>query len=585
MSCLPYCLQHTTAVARGECPADLLVTGGKVVDVFTGEISSGNIAVAGEIIAGVGLDYSTGKTVCDAGGAFLIPGLIDAHLHVESTLLMPAELARVVLTRGTTALVCDPHEIANVLGPAGVALMLTAAAALPVDFFFNAPSCVPSTLLETAGGKIDLSDIERLFEHPRVVGLGEVMCYPDVIAGKERVAAMLCAAVNRGKVLDGHAPGVTGKDLQAYAGAGLSTDHEVSGAAEALEKIGAGMAVIIRQGSAARNLEAILPAVTERNCGSFMFGCDDRAAGDLLEHGHLDTILREAVALGLDPVLAVRLAALHPARHYRLGRRGAIAPGYRADLLVVQDLQNFTVRDVIKDGRVAVRDGKLHLSWPAFDVPEAFLQTMRLKRLPEAEDFSLFLPPGPAAVIGLLPGEVVTEKLFLEPKRGVGGAVCADPVRDLAKVAVLERHCRSGRRSIGLVQGLGLRSGAIASSVAHDSHNLIVAGVDEKAMAAAATAVARAGGGFAVAGSGGTVQALLPLPVAGLMSQQPAVAVAAAMRTVNAAARGLGTPLEQPFLALSFLALPVIPHLKLTDRGLVDVDRFTLIGAGDPPLA
>ncbi len=437
---------------------------------------------------------------------------------------------------------------------------------------------MPATPLETAGGEIGLPDVEKLLEHPRVVGLGEMMHYPGVIAGEARVAAMLCAAAKRGKALDGHAPGVTGKELQAYAGAGLSTDHEATGAAEALEKVRAGMAVIIRQGSAARNLEAILPAVTCRNCGSFMFGCDDREAGDLLERGHLDAILREAVALGLDSVLAVRLATLHPARHFRLGRRGALAPGYRADLVAVEDLQKFTVRFVIKDGKVAARNGESLLSWPSFTVPSGFRRTVRLARLPEPADFALVLPPGPAAVIGLIPGEIITEKLFLEPRREEGGAVRADQERDIVKIAVLERHRGSGRRAVGLVRGLGLKTGALASSVAHDSHNLIVAGVEEGAMAAAAAAVARAGGGFAAAGACGAVRALLPLPVAGLMSLQSATAVASGMRAVNAAARELGTPLEQPFLALSFLALPVIPHLKITDRGLVDVDRFTFLG-------
>lgn len=575
--CTPEMLQAAAAVARGESPADLLVTGGRVVNVFTGEVASANVACAGGVIAGVGSQYTAGETVLDAGGAYLIPGLIDAHLHVESTLLMPAELARAVISRGTTALVCDPHEIANVLGLAGVELMLTAAAGLPVDFFFTAPSCVPATPLETAGGAIGPRDVEKLLEKPQVVGLGEMMNYPGAIAGEAGVAAMICAAANRGKALDGHAPGVTGIELQAYAGAGLSTDHEVTGAAEALEKVRAGMTVIIRQGSAARNLEAVLPAVTERNCASFMFGCDDREAGDLLERGHLDAVLREAVALGLDPVLAVRLATLNPARHYRLGRRGALAPGYRADLVVVEDLHDFAVRLTVKDGKVAARQGEAVLPPVSFTPPPAALHTVRLARLPEPADFTLEAPPGAVPVIGLIPGEIITAKLILEPRRGEGGAVLSDPERDILKIAVLERHRGSGGRAVGLVRGLGLKTGALASSVAHDSHNIIVVGVEEKAMAAAAAAVAQAGGGFAAAGAGGEVLALLPLPVAGLMSLEPAATVAAGVRAVNSAARSLGTTLDQPFLALSFLALPVIPHLKITDRGLVDVGRFSFI--------
>jgi adenine deaminase len=571
-------LAAVIAVARRERPAELLIKGGRIVNVFTREVAAGNVAVQGGVIAGVGEAYTEGLEEIDVAGKVLIPGLIDAHIHIESTLLLPAELARAVVPHGTTAVIADPHEIANVLGVAGVEFMFAAAAGLPLDYFFTVPSCVPSTAMETAGGEIGAAQVAELLRHPRVVGLAEMMNYPGVLAAAEPVLGKIATARAGGLILDGHAPRLGGTDLQAYIGSGISTDHECVSAAEALEKVRLGMKVIIRQGSAAKNLEALLPVVAQAGSSMFMLGSDDREVSDLLEKGHMDDILREAVAGGCDPLAAVQMASLNTALHYRLPRRGALAPGYRADIVAVDDLEQFNVALVVKDGRVVSRDGVLTVEIDAPLSGGAVRRSIRLARPAEPGDFTI---PDRGAervpVIGVIPGQIVTEKLFLEPTRSQTGAIIADPERDLLKLAVLERHRRSGRIGLGLVKGLGLREGAVASSVAHDSHNLIVAGVEEEAMARAVNTLVEMEGGFVVVDRGGAVRASLPLPVAGLMSTAPAEHVAAALQELDAAARAQGARPEHLFQTLSFLALPVIPHLKLTDYGLVDVDSFRLL--------
>ena len=576
-------MKAVSEVARGERPASLLLKGGRVVNLFTREIKEACVAAWGHAIAGVGAGYAAGSEVIDLAGGRIIPGLIDAHIHLESTLLLPAHFAAAVLPRGTTAVIADPHEIANVLGEAGVAFMLKAAEKLPLDIYFMVPSCVPATEMETAGGEITPEQVERLLDHPRMLGLAEMMNYPGVIYGDEAVAAKIAAARRRGKPVDGHLPGMGGRELQAYLGAGISTDHECVSSAEALEKVGCGMKVIIREGSAARTLAALLPAVKAAGSRHFMFGSDDKEAAELLSAGHIDEILRRAVALGCDPLDAVEMATLNPALHYGLARRGAVAPGYRADLVVVDDLRDFNVRLVIKDGRVAAREGKPVALATSHPVDQSAQHTVNLPRPLQADDFNFKAGPGTLPVIGIIPEQIITEKLMLEPRRDESGAVQADPGRDIIKIAVIERHRRSGRVALGLVKGLGLCRGAIASSVAHDSHNIIVAGVEEAAMAAAVNELARAGGGFVAVDGTAVVRSLMPLPVAGLISREPAAKVAAALAEITAAARALGAAPRQPFLTLSFLALPVIPHLKITDRGLFDVDTFSFIQLLPPP--
>ncbi|NLA05938.1 MAG: adenine deaminase [Firmicutes bacterium] len=570
-------MQKTSAVARGLRKASLVLRGGRVVNLFTREIIETDLLIEGGLVAALGTGYPAGEVTIELGGGYVIPGLIDAHIHLESTLLLPDQFAAAVLPHGTTAVIADPHEIANVLGKRGVDFMLEAVERLPLDFYFMVPSCVPSTEMETAGGELTAEEVARLLDHPRVLGLAEMMNFPGVIQGDAAVAAKIEAAQRRGKPVDGHLPAMGGRELQAYLGAGISTDHESVSAAEALEKVSLGMRAIIREGSAARNLTALLPAVEAAGSRWFMFGTDDKEAGELLSAGHIDELMRRAVAQGGDPFDAVEMATLNPALHYGLARRGAVAPGYRADLVVVDDLRSFNVRMVLKGGRVVAREGAAAVEIPPCVPGEELLQTVRLPRELEASDFAFPAAPGAVPVIGLVPEQIITEKLMLEPRRDAGGAVRADPQRDLVKVAVVERHRGSGRVATGLLRGLGLRRGAIASSVAHDSHNIIAAGVEEAAMAAAVNALARAGGGFVAVDGAGAVLDLLPLPVAGLISPEPAAQVAAALERVTAAARKLGAVPAQPFLTLSFLALPVIPHLKITDRGLFDVDSFSFI--------
>ncbi len=565
------------AVAKGEKPADLLLKNGRLVNVFSSEIIETNLAVQDGVIAAVGGEYSSGNEVIDLGGSYLAPGLIDAHLHIESTLLFPPELARILAVHGTTCVINDPHEIANVLGVEGVRMMLAAAGGLPCDFFSTVPSCVPATSMETAGAEVTAAQVADLLKQPRVVGLGEMMNYPGLIEGDEEVLAKIIFALKEGTVVDGHAPSVSGPDLQAYLSAGITTDHECLTAAEAVEKLRSGMKIIIRHGSASSSLEELLPLVNQATVDAFMFGSDDREAGELLSGGHLDGLLKTAVSLGADPLQMIRISTLNAARHYRLYNRGALAPAYLADLVVFKDLRDFEVELVVKNGRVAARDGKLTAEIPPYTLPPAALHSVKLAREVVEADFALELPEGKAAVIGVIPGQLVTEKLMLDLPRDKSGAVNVDPGSGINKIAVVERHKASGRLAVGLVKGIGLNEGALASSVAHDSHNILVTGVEEIAMAAAVNELARMGGGFVAVDEIGSVKASLPLPVAGLMSAEPAETVATGMEKILGAARELGTQLPQPFLTLSFLALPVIPSLKITDRGLFDVDNFKFL--------
>lgn len=570
-------MERITAVARGDKTAEILLTGGRYVNVFTRELLPGNIAIQDGLIAGIGTGYTRAGFVIDVEGGILLPGLIDAHLHIESTLLLPPELARTVLVHGTTAVIADPHEIANVLGERGLAYMFEAGENLPLDFFFTVPSCVPATHMESSGGAIDLARTKKYLNHPRVVGLGEMMNYPAIVGGRGEALGKVAAALSNGKTADGHAPGLTGKELQAYLSSGINSDHECLTAAEASEKVRAGMKVIIRQGSAAKNLVDLLPAALEAPSENFMLGSDDKEAAELISQGHMNHILRQAVELGCDPLAAVQMATLNPALHYSLRRRGALAAGYLADIAVVEDLSGFKVNLVIKGGKVTAREGRLTIKMQPREPGKEILNTIRLARPLAPADFNLRYASGPVPVIGLVPGQIITEKLFLEPCRRTDGSVKADPDRDLLKLAVVERHRATGRMGLALLKGLGLEEGALASSVAHDSHNIIAAGVEETALASAVNALSEIGGGFVVVAGSGRVQAVLPLPAAGLMSLDSAGKVAAGVKEVNAAARSLGAIPEQPFLSLSFLALPVIPHLKLTDLGLVDVDTFSLM--------
>ncbi len=558
------------AVARGDEPADMVLRGGQVVDVFTGEIRHADVAVKDGLVAGVG-SYDRAVEVLDVAGQYVTPGFIEGHIHIESSMLAPPEFCRLVLAHGTTTVVADPHEIANVLGSRGVKYLLAATDGLPVEVFLMAPSCVPSTGLETAGAKITAADIKTMLGWDRVLGLAEMMNYPGVVFGDETVHDKLAAA--EGRVMDGHAPALVDRWLQAYASARIGSDHESFGRDEAREKLRAGMRLMIREGSAARNLAGLLPVVTEFNQRRCCLVTDDKHADELLHEGHLDATLRKAVAQGVHPAAAIQMVTLNPAEHFGLAWRGAVAPGWVADLVVLNDLGQFRVRQVLKAGRLVVRDGTV-LSRFRRSTDRSVLDTVDPGRL-TLERFRIKARGETCRVIRLVPDQIVTEQRIAQP-RVEDGYVEADPERDVLKLAVLERHRGSGRTGLGLVSGFGLRHGALGATVCHDSHNLIVVGTNDRDMLVAAKELKKMGGGY-VAVARGKVGARLPLPIAGLMADDPADEVAAAMKQLLAKAHVWGCRLANPFISLSFLALPVIPELKLTDHGLVDVGQFKVV--------
>ena len=562
-------LARRLRVANGTEPGDLLLAGGRVANVFTGGVVTADIVVADGWIAGIGpYDWQAAERI-ELDGRTIIPGLIDAHIHVESTLLVPKHLAAVVVPHGTSTLIADPHEIANVMGVAGVELLIDAGTGLGLDIFYMAPSCVPAMPWEHAGAIVDAAGIDRLLANPAVLGLAEMMNFPGVIAGVPEVLAKIATAARHGAIVDGHAPGVAGRDLVAYAAAGIRSDHECTDADEAAARGALGMLVQVREGSIARNLDAMLPRIVDDTLGDWCLCTDDVDADELIEQGHINGLLKRVVAAGVDPVRAVRHATLVPARHYGLTDRGAVVPGRRADLVVVDDLVDFRAAVVVKDGAVVARDGLYTGAPDARRFPVT--NTVHLGPL-DASSFTLPLSTPNATVIGIVAEQIVTRREQLAVRIS-DGAWCFDAAVDAALIASIERHHATGSIGVGLVSGFGFRRhGAIGSSVAHDSHNIIIAGTNPSDMLACARAIEAAGGGFVVV-SGGSVRALLPLPVAGLLSTEPAEAVRRKLRAAHAAAGELGCPLATPFGTLSFLALSVIPELRITDQGLFDVTR------------
>jgi adenine deaminase len=558
-------------VARGQEPADLVLAGATIVNVLSGEIYPADVAIAAGLIVGVGSGYQ-GRERVDLQGLTLIPGLIESHIHIESTMLSVPEFARAVLTRGTTTAIVDPHELANVLGLEGVRMVLRWIGRTPLDLHVQLPSCVPASSFESAAAVLDAATLAELVDEPGVLGLGELMNFPGAIAGDPDLLAKAALFGPDGHV-DGHAPGVSGHDLAAYILAGARTDHESTTVAEAEERLRLGMWLMVREGSTERNLNALLPVIERLWPPRSVFCSDDITPNHLLHQGHLDAILRAAVRGGLDPMQAIRMATINPATCFGLARRGAIAPGFAADLVAVNNLTQFKVRQVYKQGRLVARDGALQVDLPGLDHRERG-NTMHVPPL-TAASFRLPGSPGTVRVIGVIPGQIVTEHLtFPAPLRD--GEIVADPDAGLAKLAVIERHRGTGRIALGLVYRFGLRAGALASSVAHDAHNLIVLGMSDADMALAANHVATHGGGVAVVANG-EVLADLPLPIAGLLSDRPIQEVADCLDALDRAARRLGCEISSPLMTLSFLALSVIPSLKLTDQGLLDVDRFELV--------
>ncbi|MDZ7581253.1 MAG: adenine deaminase [Deltaproteobacteria bacterium] len=556
--------------ARGETPADLLLKGGRIVDVFSGEIVPGDIAVKNGTIVGIG-PYRARQTV-ELDGRYVTPGFIDAHVHIESAMTGITEFARAVVARGTTTVIADPHEIANVLGGAGIRYMLAASEGQPVNVFFMLPACVPATDMETAGARLTAEDLRPFMSADRILGLAEMMNYPGVLRGDPEVMRKLALAGGARKTVDGHAPGLTGADLNAYVAAGIASDHECTTLPEAREKLRAGMHIMVREGTAAKNLAALLPLVNPRTCRRMMWCTDDRHAHDLLTEGHIDFIVRSAVGRGLDPVVAVQMATLNPAEFFGLRHLGAVAPGRRADLLVIDDLHALKVDRVFSRGRLVAVDGRVV---DDLEPPPSIGAPFTMRVPAGALDFAIPATGRRVRVIEIVPDQIVTRAGVAEARIEAGRAV-SDPSRDLLKIAVVERHSGAGRSAAAFVRGLGLKRGAVASSVAHDAHNIIVAGVSDRDMSAAVETVVKMGGGLAVVADG-RLLAELALPIAGLMSASPLAEVAGKLDRLTAAARSLGSPLNDPFMTLSFLALPVIPALKLTDRGLVDVEKFEIV--------
>jgi adenine deaminase len=562
-------LPRLLAVARGDVPADLVLTGGRVINTFTGEMETGvDVAVAGEFIAGVGAGYD-GKQRVDLKGAYLAPGLIDAHVHIESSLCVPQQFATALVPRGVIAVVADPHEIANVAGVAGVRFMADASKNLPLDVTIMAPSCVPATSMATTGATITPEDL-RVLRAARVArGLGEVMNFPGVLGADAGMLDKLEAMSRR--PLDGHCPGLGGKRLNAYAAAGIGSDHECVSPEEAKEKLARGLYLLVREATNARNLDALLPVITRANSRRVCFCTDDRTPVELLEVGSVDEMVRRAIAFGIDPVEAIRMATLNPAEWFGLRHLGAIAPGRAASFFVFDDLQKPQARNVYSNGVLATAGA----GEPSQTVISEEAALGRCEIDWDRVRFSLPAKSGRLRVIGSQPDQLVTESRVV-PATIENGVAIADPSRDVLKMIVIERHNRTGNHGVGFVQGFGLKRGAIAGTVAHDHHNLVCIGADDLSMQTASRAAASTGGGLAVA-AGERVVARLPLPVGGLMSERPIRDVARDYSNVVAAARELGSPLRDPFMAMSFMALEVIPSLKLTDLGLVDVDQFKIV--------
>ena len=555
--------------ARGQAPADLVIKHVGILDLTSGEIRTGDIAIAGDRIVGTHETYR-GATEIDGRGLTAVPGFIDAHVHCESTLVTPLEFDRCVVPRGTTTAICDPHEISNVLGIAGLKYFLECAAVTVMDLRVQLSSCVPSSPLETSGATLEAEDLLPFKHHPKVLGLAEFMNVPGVLARDPKVLKKLAAFSD--VQIDGHAPLLSSYDLNAYLAAGMRNCHETTSAAEAREKLRKGMQILVREGTVSKDLAALAELITTERAPFLAFCTDDRNPLDIAEEGHVDHLIRAAIKKGVKPLNAYRAATWSAARHFGLVDRGLVAPGQRADLVLLEDLETCRVKQVICRGTPVTPDR--FRARP--DVPLVGLDSVKLRPV-TAETF--YVPAGvggPPPVIGIRPGQILTDRLALPVVRR-DGAFVADVASDVLKVAVLGRHNTEGKVGRGFVHGFGLARGAIASSVGHDSHNVCVIGCSDADMAVAVNRLIELKGGF-VAAADGQVVAELALPIAGLMSDQPFETVEQGLRRLRAAVTGLGTPLHEPFLQMAFLPLPVIPHLRITDRGLVDVDRFELVG-------
>lgn len=573
-------VQRAVAAAAGRQPGTLLLKNARVLNVFNLAVEETHVLVSGRLIAGVGDAYENAAAdeTLDLQGCHLAPGLIDGHVHIESSLVTPASYAQGVVPRGVTGVVCDPHEIGNVAGMPGINWLLDLSRNLPLDVWFTAPSCVPATSLETAGAEIGLTDIAELLAHPRVVGVAEIMSFPAVIAGDEQNLKKALLAERHGKTPEGHAPAVGGTELQAYLASGIASDHEATSEAEGREKLRHGAFLMVREGSVTRNFDALLPLLKLEHLDRIGFVTDDRLPHDLLDEGGVDFLVRRAIQAGVNPTLAVRFGSYNNARHYRLPRRGAVAPGFLADLIVLDDLAEFAAHAVFKEGVRVAEGGRLIAAQTAPVLDDAaVLDSVKLPRL-DAATLKIDAPPhGLVRCIRPVPGQVLTRAQQVRPAT-LNGEVVADPAHDLAKLVCVERHGRNGKSSACLVTGFGLSRGALASTVGHDHHNLLAVGVTDDDIRAAAERLQSLGGGLVVV-AGGSVLAELRLEYAGLVTASPLEQVRAGLDYLEAAARELGVTMPAPFMTLSFLGLAVIPELRLTDHGLVDVNTSRLVSA------
>jgi adenine deaminase len=569
-------LQKNINLAQGQNQASLLLKNGKVVNVFSGEVHETNILINDDRIIGVGYDYTRADNIYNLNGQYVLPGLIDGHIHIESSLLNVAEFSRLLLLSGTTTIIADPHEITNVLGTKGIDYMLMTTREIPLDIFFMIPSCVPSTNMETAGGSITAKEIRKYIIEPRILGLAEMMNFPGVIAGIPEVLEKIVLTIQANKIVDGHCPRLYGKLLQAYAGAEITSDHECIDAREAQEKLRTGLRIMIREGSAAKNLSDLLPMVNIRNSRRCFFVSDDKHPDELLSSGHLNATLRKAVSLGLDSVTAVQMATINTAEYFRLHDRGAIAPGKKADLVVVDNLTDFNVKKVIKNGTLLVENNKLKITLRNY-YDKIVTNTIKVKPF-TLEKLRVIAQDDTINVIRIIPNQIITEKWVTTPtvSKKDKGVVVSDIERDILKLVVLERHKKTGNIGIGFVSGFGLKKGALASSVAHDSHNIIAVGANDNDIYQAIKMIIKLGGGFVVVDKG-KVKASLALPIAGLMSNDTAENVSDQLKELLNVIKSWGIKVNNPFITLSFLALPVIPELKLTDLGLVDVGKFKIV--------
>ena len=564
-------LEKLIAVARGEAPADLLLSNARIVNTFTAEIEKGNVAISQGRIAGIG-DYRQAKQTIDLEGKYLAPGLINGHIHIESSMLHIAEYAKAVVPRGTSTIVTDLHEIANVAGLRGIRYLMDCARSLPLDCYFMAPSCVPATHLETAGAELGARELQIALRWKNVIGLGELMNFPGVLMRDPEVLKKVKLA--KGKVIDGHAPGVSGKDLNAYLTAGASSDHESTAIEEGREKLRRGMYLMIREGSSEKNLDELLPLVTDKTYKRCFFVTDDRTCADLLKDGDIDAVVRKAIAKGLDPIRALQMATINTAEHFKLRQVGAVAPGYAANLIVIDDLPQLSVDMVFHKGKLVTQNGKplFSASWRS---DSEIAHSVNIKPF-GIEALKILASKKSLPIIEIVPGQIITKSIKIEPKVK-DGFVVPDTERDILKLVVVERHKATGNIGLGLVKGFGLKKGALGSSIAHDSHNIVVVGTNDQDIFAAVKEIERLQGGL-VAAAGGKIQASLALPIAGLLSEEPLEVVVTKLEGLQRIAKGLGCVLPSPFATLSFLALPVIPELRLTDKGLVDVVTFKLLG-------